>query len=54
MKRPSYFAYLTFFQKLDVGYGSAISTVLTLVIIVVAVVFLQLQTRSERRSGLDS
>jgi raffinose/stachyose/melibiose transport system permease protein len=49
---PSYFAYLNFFQKLDVGYGSAISTVLTLVIVVVAVVFLHLQTRSERRSGL--
>jgi raffinose/stachyose/melibiose transport system permease protein len=49
---PSYFAYLNFFQKLNVGYGSAISTVLTVIIIVVTVVFLQLQNRSERRSGL--
>ena len=34
---PSYFAYFTFFKKLQVGYGAAISTVLTLIIVVVAV-----------------
>ncbi|GAA1878230.1 carbohydrate ABC transporter permease [Asanoa iriomotensis] len=46
---PSYFAYYTFFKKLQVGYGSAISTVLTLIIIVVAVVFIWAQYRSERQ-----
>ncbi|WP_431926229.1 carbohydrate ABC transporter permease [Micromonospora wenchangensis] len=46
---PSYFAYYTFFKKLQVGYGSAISTVLTAIIVVVAVVFIAVQARSERR-----
>jgi raffinose/stachyose/melibiose transport system permease protein len=46
---PSYFAYYTFFKKLQVGYGSAISTVLTLIIIVVAAVFIWLQYRRERQ-----
>ncbi|WP_433228434.1 carbohydrate ABC transporter permease [Micromonospora sp. CA-248260] len=46
---PSYFAYYTFFKKLQVGYGSAISTVLTVIIVVVAVVFIGVQARSERR-----
>jgi raffinose/stachyose/melibiose transport system permease protein len=46
---PSYFAYFTFFKKLQVGYGSAISTVLTLIIVVVAAVFIWLQYRSERQ-----
>ncbi|MBM7086524.1 carbohydrate ABC transporter permease [Micromonospora humidisoli] len=46
---PSYFAYYTFFKKLQVGYGSAISTVLTAIIVVVAVAFIVVQARSERR-----
>ncbi|MEV1333824.1 sugar ABC transporter permease [Micromonospora costi] len=46
---PSYFAYYTFFKKLQVGYGSAISTVLTLIIVAVAVVFIWVQYRSERQ-----
>ncbi|MEU8006180.1 sugar ABC transporter permease [Catellatospora sp. NPDC049111] len=46
---PSYFAYYTFFKKLQVGYGSAISTVLTLIIIVVAGLFIWLQYRGERQ-----
>lgn len=44
---PSYFAYKNFFEKANVGYGSAISTVLTLIIVVLAFVFLRLQTRNE-------
>ncbi|HET6480919.1 MAG TPA: sugar ABC transporter permease [Actinoplanes sp.] len=43
---PSYFAYQNFFEKAQVGYGSAISTVLTVLIVVLAFVFLRLQTRS--------
>jgi raffinose/stachyose/melibiose transport system permease protein len=46
---PSYFAYYTFFKKLDVGYGSAISTALTLIIVVVSVVFIRVQRASEKR-----
>ena len=46
---PSYFAWQNFFQKAQVGYGSAISTVLTVLIVVLAFVFLRLQTRDQRK-----
>jgi raffinose/stachyose/melibiose transport system permease protein len=49
---PSYFAYQNFFEKAQVGYGSAIATVLTVIIVVLAVVFLQIQARGERRDLL--
>ncbi|GGV06934.1 ABC transporter permease [Actinomadura cremea] len=42
---PSYYSYVSFFEKQDVGYGSAIATVLTLVIIALTVVFLRAQGR---------
>jgi raffinose/stachyose/melibiose transport system permease protein len=45
---PSYFAYQNFFEKAQVGYGSAISTVLTVIIVVLAFVFLRVQNRAER------
>jgi raffinose/stachyose/melibiose transport system permease protein len=45
---PSYFAYKNYFEKFQVGYGSAISTVLTVLIIVLAIVFLRLQNRNVR------
>jgi raffinose/stachyose/melibiose transport system permease protein len=48
---PSYFAYKNFFEKAQVGYGSAISTVLTVIIIVLAFVFLRLQNRAERTAS---
>ena len=48
---PSYFAYFTFFKKLEVGYGSAIATVLTVIIVVVSLVFIRWQYASEKRSG---
>jgi raffinose/stachyose/melibiose transport system permease protein len=47
---PSYFAYKNYFEKAQVGYGSAISTVLTVLIVVLAFVFLRLQNRAERQS----
>ncbi|GGL04998.1 carbohydrate ABC transporter permease [Planomonospora parontospora] len=40
---PSYFSYQNFFEKANVGYGAAIATVLTLVIIVITVFFLRIQ-----------
>lgn len=48
---PSYFAYQNFFEKFNVGYGSAISTVLTVIIVVLTYLFLRLQTRDERLEG---
>ena len=45
---PSYFAYKNFFEKAQVGYGSAIATVLTVIIIVLAFVFLRVQNRAEK------
>jgi raffinose/stachyose/melibiose transport system permease protein len=45
---PSYFAFRNFFEKANVGYGSAISTVLTVLIVVLAIVFLRLQHREQR------
>ena len=48
---PSYFAYKNFFEKAQVGYGSAISTVLTVLIVVLAFVFLRLQTRADRSAS---
>ena len=47
---PSYFAYRNFFEKAQVGYGSAISTVLTVLIVALAFVFLRLQHRAEELS----
>lgn len=46
---PSYYSYLNFFDKSKVGYGAAISTVLTLVIIVIAGGIQVAQHRSARR-----
>jgi raffinose/stachyose/melibiose transport system permease protein len=45
---PSYFAYQNFFEKARVGYGSAISTVLTLIIVTLTFLFLRIQDRDEQ------
>jgi len=44
---PSYYSYQNFFDKTDVGYGAAISTVLTLIIVALTVVFLRAQNAAE-------
>jgi raffinose/stachyose/melibiose transport system permease protein len=44
---PSYFSFTTFFEKTQVGYGAAISTVLTVIILILAMVGLKLQTRAD-------
>ncbi|MEN3306108.1 MAG: raffinose/stachyose/melibiose transport system permease protein [Micromonosporaceae bacterium] len=44
---PSYFAYKNFFENANVGYGSAIATVLALIILVLTALFLRVQTRGE-------
>lgn len=48
---PSYFAYQNYFERADVGYGSAISTVLTVLIVALTFAFLRLQGRAEREVG---
>jgi raffinose/stachyose/melibiose transport system permease protein len=44
---PSYYSYIEYFEKLNVGYGSAISTVLVLLIVALTVVFMRVQQRGE-------
>ena len=44
---PSFYSYTNFFGSLQVGYGSAVATVLTLIVIVLAVIFVRVQSRSE-------
>jgi raffinose/stachyose/melibiose transport system permease protein len=46
---PSYYSYSEFFQNQQVGYGATIATALTLLIIVVSVLFISAQNRSERK-----
>lgn len=48
---PSYFAYQNFFPKSQVGYGAAIATVLTVIVLLVAAIFMVLQARSERKEA---
>jgi raffinose/stachyose/melibiose transport system permease protein len=48
---PSYFAYQNFFEITNVGYGAAISTVLALIIIVLATVFLRAQFNRDATEG---
>jgi raffinose/stachyose/melibiose transport system permease protein len=45
---PSYFAYQNFFEKTNVGYGSAIAMIMTLIIIILEVVFI---TKQNKLSG---
>lgn len=42
---PSYYSYKQFFQSQQVGYGAAIATALTIVIVVVSIVFTNLQEK---------
>src|SRR5664280_1638282 len=44
---PSYYVYENFFQLAKVGYGSAIATVMALIIIILAAAFIALQSRRD-------
>lgn len=48
---PSYFAYQNFFEKANVGYGAAIATVMTVIIVILTAIFINVQSRQERREG---
>jgi raffinose/stachyose/melibiose transport system permease protein len=45
---PSYFSFQNFFERTQVGYGAAIATVLTVLILLLTTVFLRVQNRGER------
>ena len=42
---PSYYSYTQFFQSQQVGYGAAISTALTVVVVVVSIIFTNVQEK---------
>lgn len=44
---PAYFAYQNFFERADVGYGSAISSTITLLVLVIAGTMLTRQARED-------
>ncbi|MEP6481638.1 MAG: sugar ABC transporter permease [Rhodoglobus sp.] len=48
---PSYYSYSEFFQNQQVGYGSTIATALTVVIVVLAILFITVQNRADRAEG---
>jgi raffinose/stachyose/melibiose transport system permease protein len=48
---PSYFAWRSFFEVADVGYGSAISSIMVVIILVIGAVFVRLQTRAGQEEG---
>jgi raffinose/stachyose/melibiose transport system permease protein len=45
----SYFSYKQFFETSNVGYGSTIATVLTIIIMFITVIYVRVQTGQERR-----
>jgi raffinose/stachyose/melibiose transport system permease protein len=49
---PSYYAYRNFFERSQVGYGSAIATVMSIVIFAIAAVLLAWQRRADRQEGV--
>jgi ABC-type sugar transport system permease subunit len=47
---PAYYSYQNFFERTQVGYGAAIATVLTLLIVALSIVFLRIQRPAEEAS----
>jgi raffinose/stachyose/melibiose transport system permease protein len=45
----SYFSYKNFFENSNVGYGATMSTVLTVIIILITIVWVRVQTQQERK-----
>lgn len=48
----SYFAYKNFFETSNVGYGAAIATLLTVIIVVISIVYIRIQATQEKRENL--
>ena len=49
---PSYYAYKNFFETQQVGYGSAISLAMAVIIILLTILFINIQSRQERAEGI--
>ena len=49
---PSYYAYKNFFETQQVGYGSAISLTVAAIIIVLTIIFINIQSRQEREESI--
>jgi raffinose/stachyose/melibiose transport system permease protein len=49
---PSYYAYKNFFETQRVGYGSAISLVMAIIIVLLTIVFINIQSRQEREESV--
>jgi raffinose/stachyose/melibiose transport system permease protein len=47
---PSYFSFQNFFEKTNVGYGAAIATALTVLILAMSALFLRVQGRTEEEA----
>jgi raffinose/stachyose/melibiose transport system permease protein len=47
----SYFSYKNFFENANVGYGATMSTVLTVIVMVITVVYIRVQTGQEARES---
>lgn len=48
---PSYFAYQNFFERANVGYGATIATVMTLIIVLLTIGFINVQSKQEIVEG---
>jgi raffinose/stachyose/melibiose transport system permease protein len=48
----SYFSYKSFFEGSNVGYGATISTILTLVVIVITIIYVRVQAQLERKETI--
>lgn len=44
---PAYFAYQNFFEKFNVGYGAAISTVMAFIILILTAIFIFMQSKQD-------
>jgi ABC-type sugar transport systems, permease components len=48
---PAYYAYKNFFETQKVGYGSAISLIETIIIVLLTIVFINIQSRQEQKES---
>jgi raffinose/stachyose/melibiose transport system permease protein len=46
---PSYYAYIQFIKGVDKGYAATIASAITIIVVIVAFVFIRVQTRLERQ-----
>jgi raffinose/stachyose/melibiose transport system permease protein len=48
---PSYFAYQNFFERANVGYGATIATIMTIIIVLLTIIFINVQSKQEAVEG---